>query len=297
MFNFYKRLHPFMDADTGANGGSAAASQDTNTTNVDTNMDSGTDQNGGATDSNTNTDSASQNMVQTPEQRAFHAEARRRAETAEKKAQEAEAARQRDVGIAKKYGAEYGVFSEADIAEKFGQTHGIKTLEEFEGALQRQEARNKGLDPDLLNQFISNHPAVKKAIELTEQQERQVAENALKTELGELNKEYPDLKLESIGDLSKLPNADKIFTLAKRGYSLLDAYESTNKSEIRKQQAEAARQATLNSVSGKGHLKGNGQGSEIDTTTIPDDVLEMYKKFNPGKTLDEYKKHYKQSLS
>jgi Mor family transcriptional regulator len=134
-------------------------------------------------------------------------------------------------------------------------------------------------------------------MELTEQQERQVAENALKTELGELNKEYPDLKLEGIEDLSKLPNADKIFTLAKKGYSLLDAYESTNKAEIRKQQAEAARQATLNSVSGKGHLKGNGQGSEIDTTVIPDDVLEMYKKFNPGKSLDEYRKHYKQSLS
>lgn len=299
MFNpFIKKIHPFMDADTGANGGGVAVSQDTNAntdTSTDTNVDSGGNQNGGATDSNTNTDPANQNLAQTPEQRAFHAEARRRAEAAERKATEAERARQRDINIAKKYGKDYDIYSEADIAAKWG-AQGINTLADLEAAIQRQEAQNAGIDPELISRLVSEHPDVKKAREVAARQEAEMGQNLIKTELAELNKEYPDLKLESIQDIQKLPNFEAILAKAQKGYSLLDAYESVNKSEIRKQQADAARQATLNSVQGKGHLKGNGQGTDVDTTTIPDDVLEMYKALNPGKTFDEYKAHYKKSL-
>jgi len=51
----------------------------------------------------------------------------------------------------------------------------------------------------------------------------------------------------------------------------------------------------LNSIQSKDHVRGNGKGVEGDTVRIPDDVLSMYKKFNPGKSIDEYKKHYKNS--
>jgi len=291
MFNsFLIKLRPFMDADSSVGGGAATPPEGDVT-----GGESGTEESQGTEDTqgtaSTVTDPASQ-VKQTPEQNAAFAEMRRKAEAAERRAREVE----RDFNIAKKYGAEYGIFSESDIAAQYGQSHGIKSLVEFEAALQKQEYQAKGIDPDIINQLINEHPDVKKARELTERQELQAAQNALNSELSELSKEYPDLKVSNIEELSKLPNADKIFTLAKKGYTLIDAYESVNKAEIRKQQSEAARQATLNSISGKQHIKGNGQGSEIDTTVIPDDVLEMYKKFNPGKSIDEYKKHYKSSL-
>lgn len=299
---FLKKLRPFMDADSGVSGGAAAPQGTEGTTTT------GGDSTGGATGAegttgttgtegaSTATDPASQKAVQTPEQNAAFAEMRRKAEAAEKRAAEAEQVRQRDINIAKKYGKDYGIFTEADIAEKFGQSHNIKTLADFEAALQAEEARKAGIDPDLINRLINEHPDIKKARELTARQEAEMGQRALKTELAELEKEYPDLKIETIQDIQKLPNFEAILNKAQNGYSLLDAYESVNKAEIRKQQAEAARQATLNSVQGKEHLKGNGKGSEIDTTTIPDDVLEMYKALNPGKTFDEYKAHYKKSL-
>jgi len=288
--------------DGGASGGFAAppdtgsSSEATTTTTATTSTESG-ETTGGETDTSSSvSDNASQKVAQTPEQNAFFREARLKADAAEKRAIAAEQARQRDISIAKKYGPEYGVYSEEDIAAKFGQTHGIKNLTDFEAALQRQEYQKNGIDPDMINQIINEHPDVKKAREFTARQEVEHGNQILNSELSDLNKEYPDLKLEGIGDLLKLDNSDKIYQLAKQGYSLLHAYEAVNRDVIRKQQSEATRQATLNNIQGKGHVRGNGSGSEIDTTRIPDEVLEMYKKFNPGKSLEEYKKHYKSSL-
>ena len=292
MFNIFNlKFHPFMDAE-GSVGGGVAAPQATEGTAGEGQTSSATGTEGNP---QTVTDPASQKPAQTPEQNAAFAEMRRKAEAAEKKVVETEQARQRDINIAEKYGKDYGIYSEANIAAKWGN-QGIKTLADFEAALQRDAAQKAGIDPDLINRLVSEHPDVKKAREIAARQEAEMGQQALNAEMSELNKEYPDLKIEKIDDLFKLPNADKIYALAQKGYSLLDAYESANKAELRKQNAEAARQATLNSVQGKEHLKGNGKGSEIDTTTIPDDVLEQYKAFNPKATMDQIKAHYKQSL-
>lgn len=304
MYNPYKffnlNLHPMMDDDGGGLGGPAP--QETESGSVADGV-SGTDAGtGGAinTDgSSTVTDPPSQ-TTHNPENNPKFAEMRVKVKEAERRAAEAEAARQRDISIAKKYGAEYGIFSEADIAEKWG-SQGIKSLSDFESALRYQEAEevakqigitpellSKVLTPEILNKAIESHP-------LFQQIEQAQLEAKLNAAFSELSSEYPEFK--TMDDVYKLPTFERIVELISRGNSLLESYELANRAEIRKQQAEAARQATLNSVSGKGHLRGNGQGSEIDTTVIPDEVLEMYKKFNPGKTLEEYKKHYKQSLS
>jgi hypothetical protein len=59
----------------------------------------------------------------------------------------------------------------------------------------------------------------------------------------------------------------------------------------------AATQKTLNTLNSKSHIRANGTGAgDIDTTEIPPDVLRFYRELNPGKTMEEYLKHYKQSL-
>ena len=237
------------------------------------------------------TDPANQKQVQTPEQNAAFAQMRREAEQAKREAQQAkETLSQRDKWVAERYGKQ-----------------GITTWAQYEQALAEQERqqmeqgwKDQGYDPAQIREIMRNDPEYQQLLQQvrTSQQQllQQQGQAALNTEVAELADEYPDLKIETLEDVKKLPNFEKIIAKAQKGYSLLDAYESVNKAEIRKQQADAARQATLNGISGKSHLRNNGQGTEADTTVIPDDVLEMYKKFNPGKTMDEYKKHYKSSL-
>jgi len=288
MFNpFLRKNHPLMDANSDVGGGAVTPQTGTEGTpsGEPTGSETGTE---GAM--STVTDPASQ-KVQTPETNAAFAKIRREAEQAKREAEQAkQALAQRDQWVAQQYGSQ-----------------GITTWDQYQAALAEQERqqkeqgwRDQGLDPNQIREIMRHDPEYQQLKQQTEQyrQEltRQQGEALLKTEIAELAAEYPDLEVKTIQDLQKLPNFEDIMAKAQKGYSLLDAYESANKADIRKQQAEAARQATLNSVSGKGHLKGNGKGTEVDTTTIPDDVLEMYKTFNPGKTLDEYKAHYKTSL-
>jgi len=282
--------------DSGVGGGTAAPQTETTST-ESTESTTATTELGEATGSETDTQSsdtdlASQKVVQTPEQNAAFAELRRSKEAAERKAAQLEAQRQRDIEVARKYGKDYGIYSDDDVAAKYGQSHGLKTVAEFEEALQREEYQAKGIDPDMIKKIIDDHPAIQRAREQEQAFMKAQEENFLVNNFNELTKEYPEItKPEDVP-----ADVWKKWQSGKTGLSLVEAYYVANRKAISAKQVDAAKQATLNNLQGKSHIKGNGSGTEVDTTSIPDDVLEMYKKFNPGKTLDEYKKHYKASL-
>jgi hypothetical protein len=268
MFYLLGKSHPFMDADTGVNGGSVADSQDPDINtdiNAGVNTDEGEGPDGGATDSEENADLASQKVVQTPEQNAAFAQMRRKADQAEREKEKTK----RDLEIAKKYGVQYGIFSEEDIAAKFGQSHGINTLEEFESALQQQAAREAGIDPNLINQFVSTHPDVQKAREFMEQMIRQQTQAQLENELRELVEEYPELQLKTLADLQRLPNYDAIIEKAKKGNTLLEAYVLVNRKEISQKAKEQGAQQTIRNINSKSHLGTEksgiqSQGKEVE---------------------------------
>lgn len=273
MFNsFLIKLRPFMDADSGAGMGAAASqSSEGSTSSGESQSSSETGSSGAQSAPNTsNTDPASQKQAQTPEQNAAFAEMRRKSEAAEKKAQEAEAARQRDVGIAKKYGKDYGVYSEADIAEKYGH-QGIKTMADFENAVQQQAAKDAGIDPNLVRQLAQSDPEFIELKQFVSQMKQQQTVSQLNSEISELASEYPDLKVKTLDDIAKLPNATAILAKAQKGYSFLDAYEAINREEIRNQAREQGSQQAIRNIGSKSHLgteKSGNQphGKEVELT-------------------------------
>lgn len=295
---FNLNLRPMMDEE-GAGGG-AVSSQTSTSSSEGTQSTSSGEQTGSATGTegtqgnevtSGGTESAPQ-QKQTPEQNAAFADLRRKSEAAERRAAELETKYQRDIDIAKKYGSQYGIYSDVDVASKYEKSHGIKTVAEFEAALQRQEYESKGIDPDVIKKIVDDHPDIKKAREANEAAEKSRQDRYLVDSFNELKTEYPDIK-----DVEDVPSEVwKKWQGGTTGLSLMDSFYLVNRKEIMAKQTDAAKQATLNNIQSKNHVRGNGAGSEIDTTTIPDDVLSMYKKFNPGKTMDEYKAHYKNSF-
>jgi len=269
MFNpfrfFNVNLHPMMDEEGGGTGGPAPQGTEGDVAGGESGADGSQGTEGGSASPTADPPSQTKH---TPDQNAAFAEMRVKASAAERRAQEAETSRQRDVGIAKKYGAEYGVFSESDIAEKYGQS-GIKTLADFESALQQQEAQKAGIDPNLINNLVSNHPTVQKANQFIEQMSQQQAQSMLNSEIAELAEEYPDLKLKTLADVKNLPNAEAVLAKAQKGYTLLDAYVSVNREEIRNQAREQGAQQTIRNIGSKSHLgtekSGNApQGKEVE---------------------------------
>lgn len=120
-----------------------------------------------------------QTQVQDPQTNAAFAEMRRAREAAEARARKA------DELISKVY-AEQGYKSLDDLDRAY---------QEYQENQQRQQFEAAGLNPDLINQLIENHPAVQQSKQfLTKQQEEQRLDN----EAAELFKEFPDLNPEDI---------------------------------------------------------------------------------------------------
>lgn len=297
MFNIFNRkFHPFMDADGGASSGGSATPPATDTETGTGSEGAGATgtggDNGGATGAGSETGTGSTGVPgqskQTPEQDAAFAELRRKAEkaeAAEKRANELE----RDHGIARKYGAEYGVYSEADIAEKFGQSHGIKTLADFEAAVQREEYKAKGIDPDAINQLIENHPVIKEAKQREVESKRQAEYSRLETGFSELSKAYPDL-------IKKAEDIDQgtwdIYLASNGKVSLQKAFEAANLDKVLPRTAEAARQKMLNSINGKAHLGTEGDGgTDTSDTHIDAETLQMY--MDQGMSKADAQKYHK----
>jgi len=296
MFNFFNcNLHPFMDEIDAGGGGIASPQESTESiestdNSSDISIDSTeleSNQGEGATD---NANEVDVKQKQSPEQNAAFADLRRKAEAAERRAIEVEAQRQRDAQIARKFG-QYGVFSDADVAEKYGQSHGIHNVAQFEEALRREEYAAKGIDPDMVKKLVDEHPDLQAAREFKQAAIRAQEDSFLVSSFDELTKEYPEIK--GVADVP--PDVWRKWKNGSTGLTLNEAYLVVERKNIETRRVEAAKQATLNNIQSKDHVRGNGKGVEGDTVRIPDDVMEMYKKFNPGKSMDEYKKHYKAS--
>jgi len=293
---FNLNLRPFMDeVDSGS--GAVASSQDTTSTEstADTSTETLTDSTESTTDQSEGTTDKSDVEVdtkpkQTPEQDRAYADLRRKAEAAERRALEAEAQHQRDIQIAKKFG-QYGVYSDADVAGKYGKSHGIHNVQQLEEALRREEYQAKGIDPDMVKKLVDEHPDLQAAREFKQAAIRAQEDNFLVSSFDELTKEYPEIK--GVADVP--PDVWRKWKNGSTGLTLPEAYLVVERKNIEARKVEAAKQATLNNIQSKDHVRGNGKGSEGETVRIPDDVLAQYKALNPGKSMDDYKKHWKKS--
>lgn len=93
------------------------------------------------------------------------------------------------------------------ISEMFGKSHGIHTYDDYLQAIREQQLRNQGIDPDILNTAIENHPAVREA--------RQIALQQKKAELKE-KPFFAELEPEIDKIMAANPNVD-----AQTAYSYL----------------------------------------------------------------------------
>ena len=100
-----------------------------------------------------------------------------------------------------------------------------------------------------------------------------------------------DPSIREKGDLSRLSCYEQMCRMVEKGYELADAYRVLNFDELLRRNEAAARQAALNSVSGKSHMaqrKPRGEGGAY----VPPDVAEEYRLFLPGITDAEIQAHY-----
>lgn len=151
-----------------------------------------------------------------------------------------------------------------------------------------------GIDPNVLNNLIGNHPAIVAAQRMQEEQQAREAETFAKSQLGTLLSKYPDCGLT---DLNQLEQSEAgratLQDWAKTG-DLVKAYTANFHEEILQRRTTAAKQGTLNQINGKKHLR-QPQGSSGGGETMSPDELKTWQGFFPDKSYEEILKMWKEN--
>lgn len=185
------------------------------------------------------------------------------------------------------------------------QISSVEEYENYKNKVSEEEVASQletsGLTRETIDKLISEHPAVKRAEEITAklgEEEYRAQEEAIQKSIeadikaiGEL-----DPEIKSLEDLANVDKDGEILGLVKRGYSLKDAYMVKNFDKISARQDAAARQRALNDINSKGHLNkstGAGKAAMVD---VPDDVREATLFLNPDATEEEIVRGYNKYL-
>ena len=225
--------------------------------------------------------------VQTAEQRAGYAAARRRAEAElHKQKQAADAFYQRMDAMAK--------------------ARGFASIDELEAAVNAEaEAKRAedykqkyGIDPNavkpLVDDAVNNHPAVQAARQAEAQAKLAAGRKALDDAVLEIGK--LDDRIKSFEDLPKMDNYEMFDDMVRnRGYRMVDAYKLANMDRLQAKRAAAASQETRNSINSRKHLTQTTGGAGETPVVVPADVKAMYKQFNPYASDAEIAAHWQKS--
>ena len=207
--------------------------------------------------------------------RAF-AEMRKQKEAAERTAQQAKAdiQVQRDAEFAKRFGNSHGIYTEAqywqamDRQKEQAETQRKQQMEQLPKQVYEQAIAD-GYDPkvaglmakdaekDLKLQQMEQRMAEKDSLEKQKEVEAQKDARAkeILTDHEKLAKEFGDI----VPDLASLDNATK--EKLRKGYSLYDAWVTSNQAAVREHERNAGTAKALKNVNSKKHLQSEKSGA------------------------------------
>ena len=239
------------------------------------------------------------NAKQEAARRHYFAAQRRQQEEAQRKAaHDAEI----DAIYAKAYEGQLNPYTGLPI-------RGKKDYEEYQRAYredmeqqQRQKMQESGVNPftieSMIAKAIKENPVVQQAeevvahAEMMEQQARQTQRTAMiNSGLQEIAAMDPRVK--NAEDLKNLyaDTWDEMLGYVRAGIPLAKAWRAANMDTLMQQGRNAGRQAALNAMGTKSHMRSmQSQGKQ--TVTMPREVMEQYRQIVPGHTDAEYARHW-----
>lgn len=159
----------------------------------------------------------------------------------------------------------------------------------FQEEQNRQQMQEMGVSKEMLDNYIQNHPAMQEAQQVIRQQQQREADAFMENEFKALKKEFPDCGFDSPRALHATEAGRKALQMWAKtpGVTLADAYAATHRAEISKKQSAAVKQAAMNEMNSKGHLKQTKVSGAAGGAEMPVDVLKSYRAFFRDASDDE----------
>lgn len=177
--------------------------------------------------------------------------------------------------------------------DAFAKMRGFDTWDEMKAESSNEVLANAGITPEalapLLTKAISEHPAVRTALEVTEQA---TVDKALK----EFVDEFPEAGVRTIEDFVNIPHYDQFYDFVGRGLSFKEAYLLSNQDAVMQKKTNAAKQAVLNKANSKEHMQPMQGGNDVAIISVPKETMRMYKQFFPEWSEKKIRDHYAESI-
>lgn len=196
---------------------------------------------------------------------------------------DAQAQKRIDEFVAQQFGAVVNPFTGRNITNEAELRH---YQEHFSKQEQERKLKESGLDKEMLNQMIAEHPIVKQAQEMVRAKETAETENFSRSEFDSLKKAYPDCGFTSIQDLQNTAEGMQALQLWAKTGSLTQAYRAIFADTIVQRRIAATKQGVLNDVASKGHI-GQARGATGEEFTLSKEEMSHWKGFFPNASESE----------
>lgn len=231
--------------------------------------------------------------VQSAEENAKYAAARRRAEQ-----EFAERQRLEDLEYERRFGDYENPITHQPIRSKKDYFDALDAQEK----LQRDaELESKGIDPklfeDMVNKQVANNPAVLQANAIMQETQQNMIKARLEEDVKAISQ--LDSSVKNIDDILNAPNASQIIGLVQaNNMSLVDAYKIANFDVLMANKTNATKQAAINNMKGTQHLSTTDgvTGGDDGGVDIPSDELAFWKRAFPDASMKELRAKYNRTI-
>lgn len=229
-------------------------------------------------------ESTPETEVQTAEENARYAAARRRAE---------QEIKNRDAEFARRFKDYQNPITHKPI---LSERDYFEALDAQETLKRNEELRSKGVDPqmfeDMVSRQVANNPAVLQAQEVMTAFQHAQAQSTMENDLKAIQKLNPDIK--SADDLVKDPSFGAVLGYFNNGLPMPEAYKLANFDKLLANNNASAKQKAINNMKGTQHLNPtdgltSGEDGGVD---IPQDELPTWKKAFPDLSMKDLRAKY-----
>lgn len=179
----------------------------------------------------------------------------------------------------------------------------VQNIDDYINAVQAQnrsaiegQMKEKGIDPQLIENMIRTSPEIIQAQQILEQNQKAEADRMLERDLKSVSAIDPSI--QSMDDLSKHESFQTILGYVNNGLNLVDAFKLANYESLTSKKSEAAKQAAINAAKSTSHMattpSGNSSGDGL--VDIPGDEISTWRDYFPGLSDSELKKKYNETL-
>jgi hypothetical protein len=152
----------------------------------------------------------------------------------------------------------------------------------------------------IVDRRMGQNPVMQAVQQIAEQTAVEDNKRVLEGEMREFmaTPEYARSGIKTFADFTRMPGFERFYDLvARKGLSLSEAYELVNRQALLRDRADAVRQAALNHVHGKDHLRpAQGGGEDLGSVAVPEDVMDYYRQMTPKMTRRQVEDHYSEFL-